>query len=83
MTDTIPPIPRLHPALFPPYVLTDQDRQRWQLCHALATRLSEFCDPGGRADGAFVFTYTRKLYSSDIPLGAPGDPPSLDFPGLT
>jgi hypothetical protein len=51
-------------AVYPPYVASEEERRRWDLCAALAEQL--FADPedGSARD---VWLATRSLYRSDIP----------------
>ena len=52
---------------FPPYVVSADDRKRWNLCLSIARQHSEMFEPGGVADPQYVWFTTRALYKSDIP----------------
>ena len=58
---------------YPPYVRTDEERRRWDVCVEGAVAYSELCEPGGVADSQFVWYFTRSIYKSDIPTGTPDD----------
>ena len=59
--------------IYAPYVRTDEDRRRWDICLKTATAMSELCEPSGVADSRYVWFMTRSFYKSDIPTGDPGD----------
>jgi len=60
-------IPRLPAEAFPQYVVTEGQRERWQLAHAIATKISADNEPGGVPNSRFVWYFTRDAYNSDIP----------------
>ena len=55
--------------VYPPYVTTPEERQRWDLCHQIATTMSEVNEPSGVADPRFVWFMERQLWASDLPTG--------------
>lgn len=57
--------PRDNP--YPPYVLTPEQRRRWDAAEAAARRVAE--EIGGNEET--VWLATRSLYKSDIPTGPP------------
>jgi hypothetical protein len=60
MTDCAQPASQ---SWYPPYVSTESDRRRWDLCAAIATDLFG----GVTGSSADVWAATRALYRSDIP----------------
>ena len=63
-------------APFPSYVQSEEERQRWRVCAALAIAASVECEPDGRPDARFVRYGTRGLYHSDMSTGDP-DPEAV------
>ena len=57
----------------PPYVLSDEERRRWDLCVRLAEATWRRFEPSSPVDGNFMIQTTRALYRSDIPTG-PDEP---------
>ena len=53
----------MNPGPVPSFVVSDEDRQRWKLAEAVATRVF------GEEDAAGVWQATRILFHSDIPTG--------------
>jgi len=53
--------------VFPPYVVGAEDERRWNLCHEVATTMSEALEPSGRPDMRFVWFMERQLWASDLP----------------
>ena len=53
------------PEGYPPYVVTDEQKRRWNAAKAMARQLAE--EIGG--DETTVWLATRSLYKSDIPTG--------------
>jgi hypothetical protein len=51
----------------PPYVQTDEERVRWNVCLRTAVTIAQKTG----ADAAFAFSTTRELYHSDLPTGSP------------
>ncbi len=74
MTDTT--IPKLPPEAFPPYVITSDDRERWELAHAISCKISADNEPDGRPNTRFVWYMTRHIYSSEIATGSADDEPA-------
>ena len=54
-------------SVYPPHVVDEDDRRRWDRCHQVATTMSETCESSGVADARFVWYTERSLYESDIP----------------
>jgi hypothetical protein len=54
-----------HDAGYPPYVVTLEEKRRWDLCEQMSEALFADLDPGQRCEQ--VWSSTRALYSSDIP----------------
>lgn len=55
--------PDLEPEQYPPYIVTPEQKRRWNLCAAIAER-----DFGGEdGDPATAWMATRSLYQSDMP----------------
>lgn len=52
---------------YPPYVVTDEERRRWDVCLEVAEEFFKDVDPGERA--AQVWSATRVLYKSDAQTG--------------
>lgn len=52
---------------FPPYVVTDENKRRWDVCLELAEAMFEDLDPGERA--AQVWSAARVYYHSDMATG--------------
>ncbi len=57
----------------PPYVLSDEERRRWDLCVRLTEATWRRFEPSSPVDGTFLIHTTRSLYRSDIPTG-PDEP---------
>lgn len=53
--------------VYSPYVAGPEDRRRWDICHQIATTMSEVCEPDGRVDNRFVWFMERQLWASDLP----------------
>jgi hypothetical protein len=51
--------------VYPPYVVDDDDRRRWDLCLAIATEL--FTDPKAGFGSADIWFATRSMYHSNVP----------------
>ena len=60
---------------YPPYVVTSEQRHRWDLAHAIAELV--FGDTG---DAAAVWMAARTVYRLDLPTDEPSDPAD-DAPG--
>lgn len=61
MRDQVPPEPP--PAeTYPPYVVSPDDKLRWDMAAAIAEALF-----GGVGSGADVWQATRSIYHSDLP----------------
>jgi hypothetical protein len=58
-------------APFPSYVQSEQERQRWKVCAALALAASIERGPDGRPNSVFVWHGTRGLYHSEMSAGDP------------
>jgi hypothetical protein len=56
--------------LYPPYVQTEEERDRWDAAGEVAKATSELHEASGVADNVFVWTAQRALYNSDIPTAA-------------
>lgn len=57
----------------PPYVVTDADRERWELSGKIAEALWEANAPDEPMDPQFYWTMQRTVYASDVPTGSPDD----------
>ncbi len=57
----------------PPYVVTDADRERWDLSGKVAEAIWNDNAPGERLDPVFYWHMQRTVYKSDIPTSATGD----------
>jgi hypothetical protein len=68
-------VPRLPAYALPAYVRTPEERERFELSHALAEAISAQYEPDGRPDAVFVFHMREHIYASDIPTGGPDDVP--------
>jgi hypothetical protein len=68
------PIPKIPTYALPPFVQSEEDRERWELVVAVAEELSRQNEPDGRPNSQFVWYYSRWLYRSDIPTGCADDP---------
>ncbi len=57
---------------YPPYVITEADQARWDLSMAIAeTTIAELGD--GTPDTAFLWSYARTVYHSELPTGDPAE----------
>lgn len=54
---------------YPPYVVSDEDKRRWDLCVEAAEGL--YADLPESERRAQVWSATRAFYTSDIPTGDP------------
>lgn len=74
-----PPADPLEPSseadfdMYPPYVQTAEQRERWDVCVEAAEATSRKSEPSGKPDKIFVWTCTRSLYHSDMPTGTAAD----------
>ncbi len=69
-------VPKLPPEAIPSFVMTAEDIERWELCHATAEAMSRQNEPSGQPNAQFVWQTTRWLYHSPIPLGDPDEEPT-------
>ena len=53
----------------PPFVISDEDRRRWELAEAVAVRIF------GGEDAAGIWQCARVLFNSDVPTGDLDDAP--------
>ena len=53
----------------PPYVVSDEERRRWDLCVRLTEATWRRFEPRSPVDGTFLIHTRRSLYRSDIPTG--------------
>jgi len=53
----------------PPYVLSDEERRRWDLCVRLTEATWRRFEPSSPVEGTFLVRTVRALYRSDIPTG--------------
>lgn len=53
----------------PPYVATDEERRRWDLCVRLTEATWRRFEPSSPVDGTFLIRTVRALYRSDVPTG--------------
>lgn len=68
--------PKLADDAYPPYVITREDKRRWDLAAEAAELVFADLDPGQRR--VQVWSATRVFYQSAAPTGAPdpeGDAP--------
>jgi hypothetical protein len=56
-----------HDAGYPPYVITLENKRRWDACEELAEVTFADLDPGQRREQ--VWYATRAIYNSDMPTG--------------
>jgi hypothetical protein len=56
-----------HDAGYPPYVVTLEQKRRWDACEDLAEAMFEDLDPGERRTQ--VWSAIRVFYQSDMPTG--------------
>ncbi|MEJ7569634.1 MAG: hypothetical protein WKF41_15380 [Gaiellaceae bacterium] len=68
------PIPKIPTYALPPFVKSDEDRERWELVVAVAEELSRQNEPSGVPDSQFVWQYSRTLFHSDVPTGSADEP---------
>jgi hypothetical protein len=59
----------------PSYVRTPEQRERFELSHAVAEAISAENEPDGRPNSLFVLSMRETIYLSDIPTGTPEDWP--------
>lgn len=52
---------------YPPYVVTDENRRRWDACIELADAMFQGLDPGQQREQAW--SAARVFYFSDAPTG--------------
>jgi hypothetical protein len=57
--------------VYPPYVLSEADRERWDLCHGIAEKQVELYGDG--PDARYVWMMTRWFYATDVPTGTQAD----------
>jgi hypothetical protein len=65
--------------VYPPYVETDEQRRRWDLCADAAEGLFADLDESQRVEQ--VWSATRAFYTSDIPTDLPASDASETIPG--
>jgi hypothetical protein len=73
MRSEIRPIPEY---ALPSYVRTPEERERFELSHAVAEAISAANEPDGRPNPLFVLHMRETIYFSDIPTGTPEDEPA-------
>jgi hypothetical protein len=56
-------------APYPGWVATPEQRERWDVCHGIASHLSGLME-GGEPDQRFCWVAVRALYNSDVPTGS-------------
>lgn len=68
---TVPDIPD---EAYPPFAVTEAERERWRVAHAVAEAISRQNEPSGTPNSTFVWYFARSVYHSDVPTGTADDP---------